>query len=185
MTEYTHPLYNSTQTNMSRKEVGSTQISIHNHFTADHLSISNRDQKHQALNHNTDVCNHPHQVRLSREDASDGPLDLGSSTSPGLGARDGVAGDVTRVDIVLDAGVGGSVEGGATDTVSTIGAGVSGAGAGDLNVDTLRVGLGAVLLAGGVESDDLVAEDVVAWGERLGDADGPLVAVGCALLVLG
>ena len=118
-------------------------------------------------------------VRLSRESASDGPPDLGSSTSPGLGARDGVAGDVTTVNVVLDASVRRGVEGGAADTVSAVGAGVGGAGASDLNVDTLGVGLGAVLLAGGVESDDLVAEDVVARGERLGDADGPLVAVGC------
>jgi hypothetical protein len=116
---------------------------------------------------------------LSKESTSDGPLDLGGSTGPGLGARDGVAGDVTTVDVVLDASIGGLVEGGTGNAVSAVGAGVGGARAGDLNVDALGVGLGAVLLAGGVEGDDLVAEDVVAGGERLGDGEGPLVAVGC------
>jgi hypothetical protein len=29
-----------------------------------------------------------------------------------------------------------------------------------------------------VQGDDLVAEDVIAWGEGGGDADGPLVAIG-------
>jgi len=96
-------------------------------------------------------------MRLSRESASDGPPDLGGSTSPGLRARDGVAGDVTTVDVVLDASVRRGVEGGAADAVSAVGAGVGGAGAGDLNVDTLGVGLGAVLLASGVQSNDLVA----------------------------
>ena len=117
-------------------------------------------------------------MHLSKESASDGPLDLGGSTGPGLGARDGVAGDVTPVDVVLDAGISGGVEGGASDAVSAVGARVGGARAGDLNVDALGVGLGAVLLPGGVESDNLVAEDVVARGERLGDAEGPLEAVG-------
>lgn len=117
-------------------------------------------------------------IRLSRESASDGPLDLGGSR-PDLGARDGVAGDVTTVDVVLDARVGGSVKGSAGDTLGAVGAGVGGSRAGDLNVDALGVGLGAVLLASGVEGNDLVTENVVAWGEGLGDADGPLVTVGC------
>lgn len=118
-------------------------------------------------------------IHLSKEGTSDGPLDLGGSTGPGLRARDGVAGDVTTVDVVLDALVGGLVKGGAGNAVSAVGAGVGGARASDLNVDTLGVGLGAVLLAGGVEGDDLVAEDVVASGERLGDGEGPRVVVGC------
>ena len=117
-------------------------------------------------------------VHLSKEGTSDGPLDLGGSTGPGLGARDGVAGDVTTVDVVLDTLIGSLVKGGASNAVSAVGAGVGGARSGDLNVDTLGVGLGAVLLASGVEGDDLVAEDVVARGERLGDGEGPLVAVG-------
>ena len=117
-------------------------------------------------------------IHLSKESASDGPLDLGGSTSPGLRARDGVARDVTTVDVVLDTSIGGLVEGGAGNAVSAVGAGVGGAGASDLNVDTLGVGLGAVLLAGGVEGDDLVAEDVVASGQRLGDGEGPRVVIG-------
>lgn len=117
-------------------------------------------------------------IYLSKEGTSDSPLDLGGGTSPGLGARDGVAGDVTTVDVVLDTGISSLVEGGTSNAVSTVSAGVGGARAGDLNVDALGVGLGAVLLAGGVESDDLVAEDVVAGCERLGDGEGPLVAVG-------
>ena len=117
-------------------------------------------------------------IHLSKEGTSNGPLDLGGSTGPSLGARDGVAGDVTTVDVVLDALISSLVESGAGNAVSTVGAGVGGARASDLNVDTLGVGLGAVLLGSGVEGDDLVAEDVVACGERLGDGEGPLVAVG-------
>lgn len=118
-------------------------------------------------------------IYLSKEGTSDSPLDPGGSTGPGLGAGDGVAGDVTTVDVVLDASVSSLVKGSSSNAVSTVGAGVGGAGAGDLNVDALGVGLGAVLLAGGVEGDDLVAEDVVAGCERLRDGEGPLVAVGC------
>jgi hypothetical protein len=118
-------------------------------------------------------------IHLSKEGTSDGPLDLGGGTSPSLRARDGVARDVATVDVVLDASIGGLVEGGAGNAVSAVGAGVGGTRAGNLNVDTLGVGLGAVLLASGVEGDDLVAEDVVTRGERLRDGEGPLVAVGC------
>ena len=118
-------------------------------------------------------------LHLSKEGTSDSPLNLGGSTGPGLRTGDGVAGDVTTVDVVLDAGISGLVKGSASNAVSAVGTGVGGARAGDLNVDALGVGLGAVLLAGGVESDDLVAEDVVARSERLGDGEGPLVAVGC------
>jgi len=117
-------------------------------------------------------------IHLSKEGTSDGPLDLGGSTGPGLGARDGVAGDVTTVDVVLDALIGGLIKGGASHAVGAVGAGVGGARAGDLDVDTLGVGLGAVLLAGGVEGDDLVTEDVVASGERVGDGEGPRVVIG-------
>lgn len=117
-------------------------------------------------------------IHLSKEGTSDGPLDLGGSTGPGLGARNGVAGDVATVDVVLDALVSSLVKGGAGNAVSAVGAGVGGARAGDFNVDTLGVGLGAVLLASGVEGDDLVAEDVVASGERLGNGEGPRVVVG-------
>ena len=117
-------------------------------------------------------------IHLSKEGTSDGPLDLGGSTGPGLGAGDRVAGDVTTVDVVLDALIGSLVESGAGNAVSTVRTRVGGARASDLNVDTLGVGLGAVLLAGGVEGDDLVAEDVVASGQRLGDGEGPRVVIG-------
>lgn len=132
--------------------------------------------------HEVNSFKHPSTTRLSRENASDGPLDLGSSASPSLGTRDGVAGDVTTVDVVLDTSVRSGVERGASNAVSAVAARVGGTRAGDLNVDALRVALGAILLGGGVEGDDLVAKDVVARGERLGDGDSPLVAVGDELV---
>lgn len=116
---------------------------------------------------------------LSREGTGDGPLELSGASRPGLGARDGVAGDVTTVDVVLDALVGGGVEGGAGNAVGAAAAGVGGARASDLDVDALGVVLGAVLLAGGVQGDDLVAEHVVTGGEGLGDGEGPGVVVAC------
>ena len=117
-------------------------------------------------------------THLSREGTSDGPLHLGGSIGPGLGAGDGVAGNVATVDVVLDAIVSSLIKCSAGNAVGAVGAWIGGAGAGDLNVDTLRVGLGAVLLGCGVESDDLVTEDVVASGERLWNGEGPRVVVG-------
>jgi len=119
---------------------------------------------------------------LSRESASNRPPKLLSSTRPDAGTRDGVAGDVAAVDVVLDARVGSSVEGSASNTVSIAAARVGGAGAGDLDVDALRVGLRTVLLSRRVQGDNFVAQDVVARGEGLGDVDGPLVAVGDQLV---
>ena len=66
----------------------------------------------------------------------------------------------------------GSVE---SRSESSLGAGSSGTG--DLDVDALGVVLGAVLLAGRVETDDLVAQDVVAVGDGLGDGGRPAVVV--------
>ena len=119
---------------------------------------------------------------LSSENAADGPPELSSRARPDARAGDGVRGDVAAVDVVLDALVGGGVEGSTSDTVGAAAARVGGAGARDLDVDALGVGLGAVLLPGRVQGDDLVAQDVVARGERLGDVDGPLVAVGDELV---
>jgi hypothetical protein len=59
---------------------------------------------------------------LSEESAGNGPLELGSSTGPGLRTRDGVAGDVAAVDVVLDSRVGGGVKGSALDAVGAVGA---------------------------------------------------------------
>lgn len=54
---------------------------------------------------------------------------------------------------------------------------VCGAGTGDLESEALRIVLRAVFLVGGVQGDDLVAEDVAAWCERRGDGYGPGVVV--------
>lgn len=45
---------------------------------------------------------------------------------------------------------------------------------------TLRVVLGAALLTSGVQSDDLVADDVVASLEGRRDSEGGGVVVGCS-----
>lgn len=88
-------------------------------------------------------------------------------------ARDLVARVVTAVDVVLDTGVGGSVQGGTDNTLRGVGATAS-----DGNVQALGVVLGTVLGTSTVESDGLVAEDVVAGGEGGRDGDGPGVVVG-------
>jgi hypothetical protein len=75
---------------------------------------------------------------------------------------------VVAVNVDLDTGVGGGVELVSGDTL-----GVLSAGTGDLQVNALRVVLGAVLLVGGVKSDDLVAENVVTRSDGAGDSDGP------------
>lgn len=55
--------------------------------------------------------------------------------------------------------------------------GVGCARAGDLNIKALRVVLRAVERASTVQGDDLVAEDVIARGQRLGHRGGPLAAL--------
>jgi hypothetical protein len=44
----------------------------------------------------------------------------------------------------------------------------------NLKVDTLRVGLSTVGLSGGVQSNDLMADDVVSWCD-VGDSEVPLL----------
>ncbi|GJC98596.1 hypothetical protein ColKHC_07422 [Colletotrichum higginsianum] len=76
-----------------------------------------------------------------------------------------------------DTGVGRGVEG------STLGTGGElRAGAGNLDVEALGVVLGAVLLAGGVESNDLVAPDVLAGLQGGGDGDLPGEVLGDELV---
>lgn len=84
---------------------------------------------------------------------------------------------VVAVDADLDAGLVGRVE-----LVGGDAGGRLGAGASHLDVDALGVVLGAVLLARRVQGDDLVAENVLAWGNGLGDLDGPGEVVGDELL---
>lgn len=88
-------------------------------------------------------------------------------------AGDLVAGVVAAVDVVLDTGVGGGVQGGTDNALRGVGA-----TAGDGDVQALGVVLGTVLGTSTVESDGLVAEDVVAGGEGGRDGDGPGVVVG-------
>lgn len=88
-----------------------------------------------------------------------------------IGAGDIVRGELL-VEVEKDTGVGGSVELGEVATVEGLGAASS-----DLEVDALRVSLGAVGLAGGVEANDLVAENVVTSLEVLGDGELPGEAI--------
>lgn len=85
-------------------------------------------------------------------------------TSPYSRAGDGVGGGAA-VQVVYDSGLGLGVKSRAGDT----GGGSHAAGAGDLEVEALHVELGTVLAPGAVESDDLVAEDVVAGLKVPGD----------------
>ena len=78
----------------------------------------------------------------------------------------------TLVDVEENPGVVGTVEAGANCAART-----SRAAAGDLQVDALRVELGAVRLVATVQGNDLVAQDVVPGSQVAGDGDLPLVAV--------
>lgn len=95
----------------------------------------------------------------------------GGRSTGGVGAEgqggtgDGVGGEV-GVKVEDDAVLGLGVERGTGGTVGQLGA-----GAGDLQVEALGVVLGTVRVLGRVESDDLVADDVVTGLERRGDGD--------------
>jgi hypothetical protein len=93
-----------------------------------------------------------------------------------LDALDIRAGDIVRaelsVEVELDTGVLSGVELGEVTTAESPGAATS-----DLEVDALGVGLGTVVLASGVKTDDLVSEDVVTGLEVLGDGELPGVTV--------
>lgn len=89
----------------------------------------------------------------------------------------GVSATQVRVDVELDAGVGVLVEGRGRDT-RWLGA----AATSDLNVDALGVVLGTIEVAGGVKTDDLVAEDVVSAGNGSRDGDDGGVVVGDQLV---
>ena len=86
------------------------------------------------------------------------------------------AGDLVAVGAVVqaegDTGVVGAVQLCGHDTL-----GPAGAGARDLEVEALGVVLRAVGLLGGVQGDDLVAQDVVARRDVGGDLDHPAEAV--------
>lgn len=84
-----------------------------------------------------------------------------------------VVGAQGLVDVDQDTRVGVLVEG------FTLGAGVGGATtAGNLQVETLRVVLGAILVLSGVQGNDLVAQDVVTSLEGRGNGHSPAVVVG-------
>ena len=51
------------------------------------------------------------------------------------------------------------------------------AGAGDLEIDALRIILRTICSTGGVESDDLMAKDVVTRCDALRDRDSPAVII--------
>lgn len=95
------------------------------------------------------------------------PLDLARRTAPNRRAGDGVAGQLL-VDADEDTWIGGLVESGRGLT-TRLGA----SGSCDLQVDALWVVLGSVLVAGGVQADDLVAEDVIAAGQAAWDGGSP------------
>jgi hypothetical protein len=93
-----------------------------------------------------------------------------------LDALDIRAGDIVRVElsveVELDARVLSGVELGEVTTAESPGAATS-----DLEVDALGVGLGTVVLASGVKTNDLVSENVVTGLEVLGDGELPGVTV--------
>jgi hypothetical protein len=91
-------------------------------------------------------------------------------------AWDGVAGRVV-VDVELDALVVGLVQLSSEGTLRELRAGT-----GDLEVEALGVVLSTVLLATGVESNDLVTENVRTGLDVLGDLDEPAVVVGNELV---
>lgn len=100
-----------------------------------------------------------------------GALSNGSEAGGESGTGDGVAVE-GAVDVEADTSVGGSVEGSTLDTLGKDSAGTS-----DLNVEALRVVLGAVEVAAGVKGDDLVAKDVLAGTDVGGNLDHPAVVV--------
>lgn len=100
-------------------------------------------------------------------------LQSGQSRSRDLVGRVGVV----VVDVVDDTGVVLVVERGGGDTV-----GEAVARAGDAEVDALRVELSTTDIIGGVEGEDLVAENIVARTDVLGDSDSPGQAIGDELI---
>jgi hypothetical protein len=106
-----------------------------------------------------------------------GGLGSGRRTGAGatdgqLGTGDGVAGRVV-VEVEDDTLLGGSVQRSTGNTGGLLSTGTS-----DLEVEALGVVLGTVLLASGVESNDLVTEDVRTGLEAGRDGDLPGVASG-------
>jgi len=91
-------------------------------------------------------------------------------------ARDGVAGRAV-VEIEDNALLGGLVQLSSEGTLRELRAGTR-----DLEVEALRVVLSTVLLASGVESNDLVTENVRTGLDVLGDLDEPAVVVGNQLV---
>lgn len=88
-----------------------------------------------------------------------------------IGAGNVVRGELL-VEVEQDTRVGGGVELGEVATVEGLGTTSS-----DLEVDALRVSLSTIGLAGGVEANDLVAENVVTGLEVLGDGELPGEAI--------
>lgn len=88
------------------------------------------------------------------------------------GAGDGVLSQ-GGVGVEEDTGVGGGVQLGTQGALRALSA-----AAGDGNVDAEGVVLSTILGASAVHGDDLVAEDVRAGGQAVGDGDGPGVVVG-------
>lgn len=111
----------------------------------------------------------PSLANSNRRSSLEGHREALLEATEDLGAGDRVAGQ-GGVDVEEDARVLLLVEGGALAAVGARVARVGLAGARDLEVDALGVVLRAVHVPGGVERDDLVAEDKVA-GEVLRDLD--------------
>lgn len=105
-----------------------------------------------------------------------GALRNSGGTRNHLGARDGVGAELS-VDVEEDTLIVGLVQLGTQGTLGLLSTGTS-----DLEVEALGVVLGTVLLATGVEGDDLVSENVEAGLDVLGDLDHPAVAVGDELV---
>lgn len=92
-------------------------------------------------------------------------------------SRNGVV-VILLIDIDQDARVRGRIELLARRRARRLG----GPAARDLQIDALRIVLGAVGAAGGMQGDELVADDVAPRGEGRGDGEGPGVVIGDELL---
>jgi hypothetical protein len=108
-------------------------------------------------------------IPLCLEDSLDPTL---HSSLPQCRSRDGVALQYRPVDGDGDALAGGRVQLGRFDT-----SGLGSALSTDLEVDAVGVVLSTVGLVGGVEGNDLVAEDVRACNQGRRDCDNPGVVV--------
>jgi len=142
------------------------------HRRRNKVHIQSKPPQHPQ--HPLPLHNHP----LCLEQHSD-PL---RKTSPHLRAGNGVAAQ-RRVDVDFNTSLSLRVQFLALPAVGATGARVLGAGSGDLEVEAVGVVLRAVYALGGVQGDDLVAEDEVSGCDVGGESDGAGEVVGLTVML--